>query len=99
MAKTSKAKLQQVLTKRLRLEEPEFHLEKLSGGKLSGNIVSDTFEEMDDLERQREIWDALEAEFGDDASALVGTLLAYTKAEWNIPLSGFEAPKRKSRAK
>jgi len=99
MAQTSQSKLKEVLTRSLGLDTPEFHLEKLSSGKLSGSIVSDSFARMDHVKRQRAIWDALEAEFGNDASAMVGTLLAYTKAEWNIPLAGFEAPKRKTRTK
>ena len=99
MAKASIVKIQKVLTQRLRLKVPEFRIEKLSGDKVSGSIVSDTFKGMDDLERQRAIWNALEEEFGDEATAVVGTLLAYTKAEWNIPLAGLEQPKRRTKAR
>ena len=99
MAKTSQAKLKAVLTQRLKLAEPEFALEKLSGGKVSGNIVSDSFDGMDDVDRQRAIWEALEDEFGDEAAHLVGTLLAYTKAEWNIPLAGSKQTRRRSKAR
>ena len=88
MATTSKTKLEKVLTARLGLEDPEFFLEKLSDGKLSGNIVSDTFRGMDSIDRQRNIWDALQQEFGEDSRERVGTLLAYTKAEWYVPLQG-----------
>ncbi|MEK7731329.1 MAG: hypothetical protein AAB363_05680 [Planctomycetota bacterium] len=88
MASASTTKLKTVLTSRLRLRDPEFHLERLSGGKLSGNIVSDTFRGVDDVERQRRIWDALDEEFGDGSRQVVGTLLAYTKSEWNVPLEG-----------
>ena len=88
MASASTTKLKTVLTKRLRLRDPEFHLERLSGGKLSGNIVSDTFRGVDDVERQRRIWDALDEEFGDGSREVVGTLLAYTKGEWHVPLEG-----------
>lgn len=88
MAATTKKKLEEVLTARLGLQEPEFYLEKLPGGKLSGNVVSDTFKGSDDIARQQCIWDALEQEFGAKSRDLVGTLLAYTKAEWYIPLQG-----------
>ena len=88
MAATTKSKLEDILTRRLKLKQPEFHLEKLPGGKLSGNIVSDTFMGVDHIDRQRRIWDALEKEFGGESRTLVGTLLAYTRAEWHVPLEG-----------
>ena len=84
------------MTDRLRLRDAEFHLERL-GGKLSGSIVSDTFRGVDSLARQNRIWDALEREFGDDSRDVVGTLLAYTKAEWYVPLEGDPAYKKKQR--
>ena len=87
MAVTAKKRLEEALTERLRLRDPEFHLEKL-GGKLSGSIVSDSFRGVDSIARQRRIWDALEKEFGDGSRDAVGTLLAYTKAEWYVPLEG-----------
>ena len=97
MGSPSATKLKTALTKRLRLREPEFHLERLSGGKLSGNIVSDSFRGIDDVERQRKLWDALEAEYGDDSRDVVGVLLAYTKAEWHVPLEGDPAHMKKQR--
>ena len=60
MAKASIAKIQAVLTNKLRLTSPEFRLEKLADGKVSGSIVSDAFVDEDDLARQRAIWNALE---------------------------------------
>jgi acid stress-induced BolA-like protein IbaG/YrbA len=86
MVAASKERLEQVLSERLGLGEARFELETLSSGRISGNIISDSFVGMDDLERQRRIWDALEAAFGPDSTRLVGTLLAYTKAEWNVEL-------------
>ena len=87
MDATSEEKLEQVLTEKLDLDDPEFYLKELPGGKLSGNIVSDTFAGMDDAERQRRIWEALDAEFQGDSTQIVSTLLAYTKAEWNVDLA------------
>ena len=87
MATKSTKKLATALARRLRLLEPEFHLERL-GGKVSGSVISDSFRGVKSRDRQRRIWDALEREFGDDSRDLVGILLAYTRAEWNIPLEG-----------
>jgi hypothetical protein len=42
---------------------------------------------MNDSERQRRIWEALDAEFGPESMDLVGTLLAYTDAEWDVDLA------------
>lgn len=77
-----------VLSERLSLAEPEFDLEVLSNGKVSGSVISDSFEDAKDLERLRKIWDALDAEYGAAAPQYVGTLLAYTQAEWNVNLTG-----------
>lgn len=96
MATKSFKKLEDALTRRLKLRDPEFHLERL-GGKLSGNIVSDTFRGVNDIERQRKLWDALEAEYGEDSRDVVGTLLAYTKAEWHVPLEGDPVNLKKQR--
>lgn len=97
MAATTKKKLEEVLTERLGLVEPEFHLEKLPDGKLSGSVVSDTFRGVDHIGRQRKIWDALEDEFGTESRHVVGTLLAYTKAEWEVPLEGDPVKRTKQR--
>ena len=87
MAATSQKRLKQILTERLGLSEPEFYLERLSGGKLSGNIVSDTFNGLALVERQRRIWEALDGAFPGRSALLVGTLLAYTKDEWHVNLA------------
>ena len=87
MATTSQKRLKEVLTERLGLDEPEFYLEKLSGGKLSGSIVSDTFDGSALVERQHRIWEALEGAFPGRSALLVGTLLAYTKDEWHVNLA------------
>ena len=88
MAATTEQELKKILIERLSLQGAEFHLEKLPGGKFSGNIVSDSFHGVDSIERQRRIWDALEEEFGDRSRDVVGTLLAHTKDEWHVPLQG-----------
>lgn len=87
MAKTeiSQKKLKDELNARLQLKTPEFHLETC-GGKLSGSLVSDTFLGLDDHERQLRIWNALNDAFGSQSVKFVGTLLAYTRAEWNVTL-------------
>ena len=83
METLTKNKLMGILTGRLSLEDPEYFLEK-AGRRLVGDIVSPTFMGMDDHERQKTIWDALEAELGPDAFRLVGMLLAYTPEEWHL---------------
>lgn len=88
MAASTTNKVKTALTERLRLVEPEFYLERPAAGRVSGSVVSDAFRGLNHVERQRRIWDALEVEFGKDARHRIGTLLAYTKAEWNIPLEG-----------
>jgi hypothetical protein len=87
MAKITKEKLSDVLTKGLKLKEPEFDLKLLPGGKLSGSVISDTFKGIKDSERQTLIWDLLEKRLGEECMQQVGTLLAYTKAEWNVDLA------------
>lgn len=79
--------LEGVLAKHIALASPFFELEVLPGGKVSGSIVSDTFSGMTDSDRQKVIWDALEAEWGAEATRKVGTILAYTSAEWNVSLT------------
>jgi acid stress-induced BolA-like protein IbaG/YrbA len=89
MAKTAiaKSRLETSLTKRLKLQAPIFHLEALPDRKWSGSVVSDSFRGVANVDRQRRIWDALDAEFGPKSVAFVGTLLAYTQAEWNVDLT------------
>ncbi len=87
MAKITEKKLKDVLTKRLKLKNPSFFLETLPDGKISGSVISDTFQKMRDSDRQRKIWDALEDEYSEECTDHVGTLLAYTKSEWNVDLA------------
>ena len=87
MAKLTKTQLEEVLKRRLKLGAPKFVLEKI-GSKLSGSIIDDKFTGLGDLERQRAIWDALEGEFKADSVQFVGTILAYTYDEWDMPLEG-----------
>ena len=86
MAAVSQQKLREILIKRLKLVSPQFQLEKLPRGKVSGSVISDTFMGRSNINRQQDIWAALEDELGSTATTLVGTLLAYTTAEWNVPL-------------
>ncbi len=79
--------VKEVLTRQLRLDSPRFELERTPGGKISGSIISDTFSDRGDSERQKLIWDALERELGAECTSVVGTLLAYTEAEWNVDLA------------
>jgi len=86
MAKITKTGLRRILTDRLKLKDALFELEELSRGKISGSVVSDSFQGLKDSERQRRIWDALDEELGKESTRVVGTLLAYTQAEWNVDL-------------
>jgi acid stress-induced BolA-like protein IbaG/YrbA len=81
----SKVKLQQLFTRRLRLTQPEFRLERI-GTKLAGSIISATFKGKSARQRQKMIWDALDAELGDESVHEVGTILTYSPEEWNIDL-------------
>jgi acid stress-induced BolA-like protein IbaG/YrbA len=94
--KLTKEKLEQVLTNRLLLESPVFLLEK-AGGRLVGDVISPTFKAKRDHERQKLIWDALDAELGAESVRLVGMLLAYTPAEWNLGAN--EKPEGRKRSK
>ena len=88
--------LKEILTRRLRLLHPEFRLE--GRGRVSGRIVSATFAGKGDSERQKMIWDALDAELGPASVQQVGMLLAYTPDEWNLQLEGHVSPRRTSPA-
>ncbi len=83
MAKLTKKVLEETLTARLSLEDPQFLLGK-SGDRWVGNIVSQTFKGKDDYKRQVLIREALEAELGKESAKRVGMLLAYTPDEWNL---------------
>lgn len=75
--------IETILTDRLKLEQPDFKLES-AGSKVSGSVISPTFRGMPDSERQRLLWDALDAEYGPESVHRVGSLLAFTPDEWNI---------------
>lgn len=83
MPAVSKKKVQEILTRRLRLIEPEFKLEK-EGSKVFGSIISRTFGGKGDYKRQSMIWEALESEHGPEAPRWVGSILAYTPYEWSM---------------
>lgn len=75
--------IEAMLTERLQLESPRFLLEP-AGAKISGSIISPTFRSMPDSQRQRLLWDALDAEYSPDSVQRVGSLLAFTPDEWDI---------------
>lgn len=75
--------IQSVLTRRLSLQDPRFALES-TDMKVSGSIISSSFHNMTDSERQQRIWDALQQEYGPQSVQRVGTLLAFTPDEWDI---------------
>jgi|GEM_PF-1248666 len=88
----TKNQLEDILTKRLSLDHPEYHLQKV-GGRLVGNIICPTFRGKCDHKRQEMIWKALEDELGEQSVRRVGMLLAYSPEEWN-PESRLESTKR-----
>jgi acid stress-induced BolA-like protein IbaG/YrbA len=98
MQRLTQASLQKLLTRELKLKDPEFHLATGRAGLLNGHIVSPTFKGKRDRQRQGMIWDAIEFAIGREAAAKqVGMLLAYTPDEWYadeilVPTS---KPKRK----
>lgn len=79
----SVTQVQETLTRRLKLKSPQFALE-VYASKVSGSIISATFRRLRDSERQRRIWKALEAEYGDASAKRVGALLAFTPEEWDL---------------
>ena len=87
MEKISNEKLKKTLKSRLKLKDPRFELEKVPGGEISGSVISDTFKGIKDSERQKMIWEALEERYGERCTRSVGTLLAYTSAEWDVDLA------------
>ena|SRR5688572_16452417 len=100
MAKQStltKERLARILTARLSLKDPAFHLEK-AGGRLVGDVVSPSFRGRRDHERQQMIWDALDAELGSESVTRVGMLLAYTPEEWELGARQPPATKAAKRA-
>ena len=93
MRSMTKPRLQTLLRNRLKLRSPRFRMRK-DGEMVSGSIISETFRGKDDLQRQRMLRRAVEAELGEDANRLVGTLLAYTPEEWDIDLVAFSKGRR-----
>ena len=97
MAKLTKQRLTKILTDRLRLVDPEFHLEK-SGDRYIGNVISESFKGKQDNVRQRMIWKVLEDELGPNFLRQVGLFLAYTPAEWNLGAEDKPAPRKRRKA-
>jgi acid stress-induced BolA-like protein IbaG/YrbA len=81
MQKLTKSHLERILTDGLSLRDPAFYLQT-SGGRLSGSIISDSFKGKRDSERQRLIWDALDAALGAAPPPPPPPPLAYTREDW-----------------
>ncbi|HEY8668150.1 MAG TPA: hypothetical protein VIL86_15990 [Tepidisphaeraceae bacterium] len=77
------SEIEAALIRRLNLQSPRFALES-AGAKVSGSIISPSFRGLADSERQRRIWDALQAEYGAQAARRAGTFLAFTPEEWDL---------------
>lgn len=92
----TKQRLSEILSERLSLKDPEYHLENV-GGRLVGHLISPTFKGKRDDQRQTLIWDALEAELGPNAARVVGMLLAYTPEEWNLGADGEQHPRKRKK--
>jgi acid stress-induced BolA-like protein IbaG/YrbA len=75
--------VQSALARRLNLQSPRFMLEQ-AGAKVSGSIISASFRGLTDSARQRQIWDALHAEYGPESVQRAGTFLAFTPDEWDL---------------
>ena len=77
------SEIESALTRRLNLQAPRFALES-AGAKVSGSVISNSFRGLSDSERQRRIWDALQAEYGPESVRRAGTFLAFTPDEWDL---------------
>jgi acid stress-induced BolA-like protein IbaG/YrbA len=75
--------LQNILANRLKLKEPRFKIRDF-GGMLGGSVISNSFRNRNDLERQSMVRGALEAELGLEGARAVGTILAFTPDEWDM---------------
>jgi len=75
--------IQSVLARRLNLQSPRFALES-AGLRVSGSVISSSFGGMRDSDRQRLLWDALQAEYGTESVRRVGAILAFTPDEWDL---------------
>jgi acid stress-induced BolA-like protein IbaG/YrbA len=76
-------RLQQLLTRKLKLKAPRYVLTR-DGHYINGSVISESFRGKGDLQRQLAIWGALEAELGEEAIDTVGMIIAYTPKEWEL---------------
>lgn len=100
MLQLTKRRLERILTENIGMKDPEFDIEKF--GKLwGGNIISNSFKNKDDHERQDMIWRALRKELNGNAENFVGMLSGLTPLEWSFKQLGEDLPpkQRKRRAK
>src|SRR5687767_3867081 len=93
----TEAQLAEILKRRLSLQNPECHFERVDG-RIIGDIVSASFRGKRDHERQQLIWDALDAELGAESASLVGMLLAYTPDDWDVGSDRTPATRRAKKA-
>lgn len=63
------------------LKDPTVELEVAPNGRIGGYIISDSFEELPQLERQRKIWDFLKQSLDRDKQLGIISLLTLTPAE------------------
>src|SRR5437899_2813803 len=73
----------EVIAENLGLKDAELRLRRY-GPHVNGSVISPSFRGKSDLKRQQMIWNALEAEWGDQARQIVGMVLAYTPKEWYV---------------
>jgi len=79
--------IEKALRQKLGLADPQFRLEQM-GSRVSGSVISSSFEGKGDRERQEMLWHALDEAFGEESDKKVGILLPYTPEEWNVDLEG-----------
>ena len=96
MKTLTKSKLKRIVTSGLHLEDVRYEWVE-SYGRISGHVISPAFRGVGYRERQKRIWDALEAELAPELLDLVGIILAYTPEEWEFSTGDVEdaPPKRK----
>jgi len=98
MSKITLTAIRKLLSEDLKLKTPEFFLSIGPAGLINGHIVSSTFKDKRDRQRQGMIWDALEFTLGrQESRKIVGMLIAYTPDEWHADelLVPTAKPKRK----
>jgi acid stress-induced BolA-like protein IbaG/YrbA len=96
MKALTKNKLERVMTSGLHLDDVRYEWVE-SYGRISGHVISPAFRGVEYRERQRRMWDALEAGLEAESLDRMGILLAFTPEEWDFSTGDVEdaPPKRK----